>query len=111
MEHNMKCSGELFELIKNNVKIIEGRVNDKKRQQIKIGDYIIFNNENGEKLKKKIKDKLVFSSFDEALRTVKLKDILPTVRTMEEGVELYHSFSGYTEEEKLYGVVLFWLEN
>lgn len=52
MVHEMKLVNSAFESIKKGTKDIELRINDEKRQKIKINDYIIFTNlENNEKLK------------------------------------------------------------
>lgn len=42
MIHNMKLNPEPFELISSGQKTIELRLNDEKRQRIKISDEIIF---------------------------------------------------------------------
>ena len=44
MKHKMKLHNEPFILIKNGTKTIEMRLNDEKRQLIKIGDTIEFEN-------------------------------------------------------------------
>lgn len=44
MEHSMKLYVEPFEAVRNNRKTIEIRLNDEKRQSIKIGDTIVFTN-------------------------------------------------------------------
>ena len=52
-------------LIKSKQKSIEMRLNDEKRQKLKIGDYIIFSNvKDGERLWCKIKNIYKFDSFD-----------------------------------------------
>ena len=43
MRHVMRLHEEPFEMIKNDLKTIEYRLNDEKRKKIKIGDTIIFN--------------------------------------------------------------------
>ena len=45
MEHEMKLQPEYFDFILNGTKRIEIRLNDEKRQQIKIGDTIKFSKE------------------------------------------------------------------
>ena len=44
MTHQMKLHDSPYEMIKNGSKDIEMRLNDPKRQQIQIGDEIIFTN-------------------------------------------------------------------
>lgn len=60
----MHLNNEPFQLMKNEVKTIEVRLNDEKRQEIKSGDYIVFKNINTEEtLKVQVKEIVVFSSF------------------------------------------------
>lgn len=42
MKHQLKLAQEPFEKIKNKSKIIESRLFDEKRQQINVGDFIEF---------------------------------------------------------------------
>lgn len=42
MIHKLHLNEEPFNMIKNNLKIVEFRLNDEKRQLIKIGDHIVF---------------------------------------------------------------------
>lgn len=44
MEHSMKLNAEPFEAIRNHKKTVEIRLNDEKRQKVKIGDTIVFTN-------------------------------------------------------------------
>ncbi|TGV01507.1 ASCH domain-containing protein, partial [Mesorhizobium sp. M8A.F.Ca.ET.173.01.1.1] len=60
----MHLNNEPFQLMKNEVKTIEIRLNDEKRQEIKSGDYIVFQNlMNEETLTVQVKEIVVFSSF------------------------------------------------
>ena len=45
MIHEMKLREVYFNLIKEGKKIYEIRLNDEKRQQIDVGDYIVFQNQ------------------------------------------------------------------
>ena len=67
MEHSMKLYVEPFEAVRNNRKTIEIRLNDEKRQSIKIGDTIVFTNiESPEKkMKVKVLEKRVFDTFQQ----------------------------------------------
>lgn len=42
MNHIMRLDEEYFEMIKDGIKTVEYRLNDEKRQQIKVGDTITF---------------------------------------------------------------------
>lgn len=62
----MKLYPNSFEMIKNKIKTVEMRLNDEKRQSIKIGDVIIFqNNETLEKLYTKVEKLHNYKSFEE----------------------------------------------
>ena len=64
MIHNLRLNKSPYEFIKNGVKKIEMRLFDEKRQQIKPGDVIEFENrENGEKLCVKVLALHVFENF------------------------------------------------
>lgn len=66
MKHEMKLNNGPFELIKNKTKTIELRLNDEKRQKLKINDFIEFtNNETNEKLLVQIVNLHHYNSFEE----------------------------------------------
>ncbi|MBR2024747.1 MAG: RNA-binding protein [Clostridia bacterium] len=70
MTHYMKLQPSPFETMKIGMKDIEMRLNDDKRQAIKIGDIIEFTNtESGEILKVKVINKHHFNSFDDLYKT------------------------------------------
>jgi ASC-1-like (ASCH) protein len=106
MEHQMKLFEEPFELIKSGKKVIEIRLNDEKRQAIKIGDEIKFfklpNCE--ESLKVKVLGLLQYCSFDQLY-----KDI-PFVLFGCEGKELKQmldrTYAIYTKDQEIkYGAL------
>ncbi|BAA29429.1 ASCH domain-containing protein [Pyrococcus horikoshii] len=106
MKWEMGLQEEYIELIKAGKKKIEGRLYDEKRRQIKPGDIIIFE---GGKLKVKVKGIRVYSSFKEMLEKEGIENVLPGVKSIEEGVKVYRQF--YDEErEKKYGVVAIEIE-
>ena len=53
--------------MRDGIKTLEGRLNDEKRQQMKIGDYIIFENaeDRNDTIKTRIVDKYIFDNFDQ----------------------------------------------
>ncbi len=81
-------------------KKVEGRLYDEKRQGIRPGDTILFEN----RLMCVVKDVRTYSSFREMLEREGLENVLPGMESIEEGVKVYRRF--YPEEdEKRYGVV------
>ena len=67
MEHEMKLQPEYFDFILNGTKRIEIRLNDEKRQQIKIGDTIKFLKEPEleETFNARVTGLLRYNSFDD----------------------------------------------
>lgn len=65
MEHSMKLNVEPFEAVRNHRKTVEIRLNDEKRQNVKIGDTIVFTNieDPEKKLRVKVTEKRVFDTF------------------------------------------------
>ena len=109
--HTMKLSEPWYTLVKNGNKTVEGRINDEKRQKLKIGDTIIFTDTSGKNsFQKRIKNLKTFKTFDSAIREAKLKNILPGIRTYKKGVDVYLSIKGFKEKENKYGVLLIYLE-
>ena len=47
--------------------------------------------------------------FEKALRSGKLKNMLPGFRTIKEGVEYYYKFPNYEKKSKELGVVNFYI--
>lgn len=104
MKYEMQLNYEPFMKIKNRTKTIEIRLNDEKRQLLKVGDYIEFNNrETEEKMIVQIEAIYKFSNFEElykAFDKVELgyeKDEEANPQDMEQ----YYSL----EEQKNYGVM------
>jgi ASC-1-like (ASCH) protein len=103
MIHQMRLHPLPFEQIKNGSKTIEVRLNDEKRQQIKVGDEIEFSSrsEPEDKITTKVVNLLYFPTFS------KLFDAYPPevfgATSKEELVGIYKYYT--IEEEKRYGVV------
>lgn len=99
-----------FDNIKNKVKIYETRVYDKKRQEIKLLEEIVFLERNS---KKKIKAKVVelsyFSNFRDAIKDVGVKKVLPNAKSLNDAIKIYEKFpheeGSYKEGAKKYGVL------
>lgn len=102
----MSLQSYWFQQIKDGHKMYEGRVYDSKRRKIQINDYIVFTNEdNDEKIIKKVKELHIFSSFEEMLNHISLSLILPGILSVEEGISIYHNIPLYKENALIYGVV------
>ena len=101
----MHLESEIFDLVNNNIKDIEVRINDGKRRKLKIGDIITFKNRgNDDTIDVKIINLEYFSSFNECINNYDLKRLYNDKITKEEFLNLLYKF--YTkDDEKEYGVV------
>lgn len=109
--NEMKLKETYFNKIRNKEKIYEIRLNDEKRQLIKIGDLIVFKKEPElqETLTAEVVGLEYFKSFKEMAETLPLDKVGFGKETLCEVVSIYHQF--YTEqEEDKYGVVAIKIE-
>ena len=103
MTIQMHLGDKVFGLIKNGAKTIEARVNDPKRQTIKIGDTIEFiNNQTDERLRAEIVDLFKFMTFAELFANQPAEDFGGKDQA-ELNATIYKYYS--KEEETKYGVV------
>ncbi len=94
-----------YELIKQGKKTIEGRPNRNTFAQMKIGDQIEFSNKelNGNFMAE-ITNVTHHKTFEEMIRTNGIDNVLPGIRNIDEGVQVYMQY--YTKEiEQEFGVV------
>ena len=106
MKHIMKLQPEFYYYMKDGTKEIEIRLNDLKRQKIKIGDTIIFTKEpdNIESFKTRVVDLLRYDSFAEMFNTIDISLLADKTYTKEKLIkELEKYYSKEKEEE--YGVL------
>lgn len=104
MTHKMKLNNEPFNLIKNGTKTIELRLYDKKRQLLKVKDFIEFTNvTTGETMLVEIENLYKYDSFEELYKHFDKismgyeKSAIASSKDMEK----YYS----PEEQEKYGVV------
>ena len=106
----MNLNNKWFQLIKSNIKLIEIRINDEKRQKLLVNDIIVFKNKDTEEeLKRSIKLLKLFDNFRIALENNNISKILPEVNSIEEGIKIYKNIPGYKDKEEVYGVLLIYL--
>ncbi len=106
MTHEMKVQPTFFDKIKAGEKIYEIRLNDEKRQKIKVGDEIIFKKEPDltDKISANVVELKKFKTLDEMANSLPLSEVGFHKLNASEVVEVYHHF--YTqEEEKQFGVL------
>lgn len=98
MIHKMRLVDFAFAAIKNKEKDIEVRLNDEKRQKIKINDIIEFENiETHEILKTKVVNLYKFKTFEELFKTIEHKRLgLKETDT----VKIMNNFYSKEDQEK-----------
>ena len=97
MEHRMRLVDFAFNEIKNRNKDIEVRLNDEKRQLIRIGDTIIFENiDTGDTIRVEVINLYIFDSFKELFDAFEHERLGLSNNTTS---DIMNDF--YTEEEQL----------
>jgi ASC-1-like (ASCH) protein len=97
-------SSPWFELIRDRVKIAEGRPNKGDFKEMNIGDIIEFTQKDKESYKVEITAKKEYTTFKQMLKTEGLECVLPGVKTIADGVNVYRQWYD-AKTEKEYGVV------
>ena len=98
MTHEMNLQDKYFDFILHGTKRIELRLNDEKRQQIKIGDTIIFCNKQGETFSAKVKDLFEHNSFEELFENFGIDILADKSITKAELLQVLDEF--YTPEKQ-----------
>lgn len=98
MTHEMNLQDKYFDFILHGTKRIELRLNDEKRQKIKIGDTIIFRNKQGETFSAKVKDLFEHNSFEELFENFEIDILTDKSMTKAELLQVLDEF--YTPEKQ-----------
>ena len=98
-----------FDEVKNGSKPIETRAATVKYKPIEVGDTLIFVC-GKERLSKKVIKKHHFPSIDAMIEKIPYKQVMPSVKSVEEMKKAYSSYSGYDEKIKEFGIFAFELE-
>jgi ASC-1-like (ASCH) protein len=104
--HRMHLQKKWLTKIREGRKIYEGRLKEKTKN-MKIGDIIIFEmNKNEfteetyvEPVKTEITELEQYHSFCEMLESKKLENVLPDVKTIGDGVDIYYKIPEYQKKE------------
>ena len=102
--HNMKLNNKPFCLIKNRKKTVELRLNDEKRKKVKVGDIIIFeNNETLEKISVLVVKIYKFNNFKKLYENIDktLMGYSNEEEALSSDMEKYYSI----EQQNKYGVL------
>ena len=106
MIHEMKLQPEYFNFILNGTKRIEIRLNDEKRQNIKLGDKIKFLKEPdlNESFEAQVIGLLRYNSFEEMFKDYDISILSDNSMTKEELISVLEQFYTKEKQEK-YGVL------
>lgn len=106
MIHEMKLQPEYFNFILNGTKRIEIRLNDEKRQNIKLGDKIKFLKEPdlNETFEAQVIGLLRYNSFEEMFKDYDISILSDKSMTKEELISVLEQFYTKEKQEK-YGVL------
>lgn len=106
VKHELGIQPKYYDLIKNNIKIYEVRLNDDKRRLINVGDNVIIKREpeRKEKFVAKVIDKLYFESFRAMAEAIDSRDLGLEGLNVDEIESVYKQFYS-VEKEKEFGVV------
>lgn len=106
MEMIVHLDEDIFEVVKNGTKCIEGRVNDEKRRNLKIGDKLVFlkRPDDIEKIEALVENLNYYTDFKELIKDYNIEDVYLKGYTKDDYINLLKRF--YNDEEiKKYGVV------
>lgn len=102
--HNMKLLPQYFNYIKNGTKRLELRLNDEKRKQLIVGDYIEFTNRvTNEKLLVKVIDLFKYNSFEELYKHFNKIEMGYSINEEANPKDMENYYS--KEEQEKYGVL------
>ena len=106
MEMIIHLDSDIFDLVNNGTKTIEGRVNDEKRRKLSIGDRLIFVNREDDNniIESIVEDLVYFDNFEEMVEKFDIKYLYKESYTKNDYLDLIKRF--YKDEEiKKNGVV------
>ncbi|HEX4104473.1 MAG TPA: ASCH domain-containing protein [Candidatus Paceibacterota bacterium] len=92
--------------IKNGLKTVETRAATPKYREVKVGDMLVIVC-GEERLEKKVKRVLTFTSIGSMVKRIPYKKIMPSVSSLSELRKIYYSYQGYKEKLKKHGVIAF----
>ena len=101
MIHEMNLNEKPFEEINSNIKKVELRLYDEKRQKIKLNDYIIFHKvtDENQMLKVKVVGLLRYNTFEDLFKNVDY-NICGSANSLSEKLQNIHKIYSKEQEEK-----------
>lgn len=92
--HIMRLNEPWFSYVKSGEKIYEGRRATEKVNSIQIGDILSFISVQNplDVLNTTVVDVLSFNTFQDALNRISLTEVLPGIKSIEDGVKIYYKY-------------------
>lgn len=106
MEMVVHLDADIFDVVLNGTKTVEGRVNDEKRRMLKVGDKLIFlkRPDEIERIEAIVEDLVYYDSFKDMIKDYDIESVYLPGYSKEYYIELLKRF--YSDEEQAkYGVV------
>lgn len=88
------CAEPWFSLIRDGIKTVEGRINNTKYNKLKKGDTIKLEKyeDSNEYVVLSVESIQAYKTFEEMIKSESLEKILPGIKDINEGVEVYRQF-------------------
>jgi len=103
---NLSLKHEYFDAIQSGLKTVEGRINSSKFKDLKIEDLISFaSTRTNETIICIVIDIKTYSNFEDMIQQEGINKILPGIPSISEGVSIYESFPGYSDNVKKIGAI------
>lgn len=103
----LKVQPRYFALLREGIKVVEGRLYNPQLASLKVGELLRFINDldRSQTLVTSVVYLRKYDSFQDMLTQEGLEKCLPGILNIQEGVELYRNFPKYRELEKRDGVI------
>lgn len=92
MIYELHLDKRYFDLIASGKKRIEGRIVKPERAGMKPGDIIVFYDDEGRRLRCRVKDVRFYESIEEMVRKEGYKNLVPDAESEEEVIKIYYGF-------------------
>ena len=108
--HKMGLSDPWFNYVKTGEKPVEGRIYDDSRKKYNVNDTLIIHSKYGETITKRITGLIRFKTFEEGMKMINYKLLIPNANSMEEALNVYYNIPGYKEKQNINGVLFIFLK-
>jgi ASC-1-like (ASCH) protein len=92
--------------IRDGLKVVETRAATPKYREVKVGDILVIVC-GKERLERKVKRVLMFTSIGSMVKRIPYKKIMPSVQSLREMRQIYYGYPNYREKLKKHGVIAF----